>query len=205
MSQVVEGHVSAPLSRGRLLLILLGGFAVAGAITVCAVLPAEFHLDPSGLGRTMGLMALSAPPEAKAVGGAPAAGLVNAPAALARDYDHPYRTDVIDIPLKGAGDDGSELEYKVHMKAGESMVYSWSVAAPPEEFYYDFHSEQRPSAKEHVISHKSGLGVSGNGALIAPFEGIHGWYLQNQSIKPVIVHLKISGFYDLLTGGRPPA
>ena len=90
------------------------------------------------------------------------------------------------------------------MKPGQTLVYSWSVNAPPEEFYTDFHSEMRPAPKETVISHKAAVGVSGNGAMVAPFDGIHGWYLQNQSEKPVVVHLKLSGFYELLPDGKPP-
>ncbi len=202
MTASAEGRAANPPSRGRLALIAAGGFAVASVITVCAVLPAEFHLDPTGVGAATGLMSLSAAPEAKS-GPAPTG---QAPAAvLARDYPTPFRSDVIDIPLKAATEDGSEVEYKVHMKPGATMLYSWSVDAPAEEFYFDFHSEQRPSAKENVISHKAGLGIGANGALTAPFEGIDGWYFQNQSTKPVVVHLKISGFYDLLPGGKPPA
>lgn len=198
-----EGHVSNPPSRAKLLAILLGGFAVAGAITVCAILPAEFHIDPTGVGTAAGLMSLSAAPEAKTA--APAAPGAAAPAVMAHEYPQPFRTDTIDIQLKAAGEDGSELEYKVQMKPGQTLVYSWSVAAPPEEFYTDFHSEMRPAPKETVISHKASLGVSANGSLVAPFQGIHGWYFQNQSVKPVTVRLKLSGFYDLLPGGKPPA
>jgi hypothetical protein len=206
---VPEGRTSQPPPRGRLLAILAGGFVVASAITVFAVLPAEFHIDPTGVGAATGLMNLSAPPEAKSAPAPAVAGQgtapASAPAAAAHDYPKPFRTDVIDIPMGAAEQDGSELEYKVHMIAGQSLVYSWTVAAPKDEFYVDFHSEQRPSAKQNVVSHKVGLMTASNGALTAPFEGIHGWYFQNQSLKPVVVHLKISGFYDLLPGGKPPA
>jgi hypothetical protein len=198
-----EGHVQSPPSRGKLLAILLGGFVAAGAITVCAILPAEFHIDPTGIGTAAGLMSLSAAPEAKSA--APAVAGAPAPATVAHEYPQAFRSDTIDIPLKGAEQTGSELEYKVQMKAGQTLVYSWSVDAPPEEFYTDFHSEMRPAPKETVISHKADVGISANGSLVAPFGGIHGWYFQNQSLKPVTVHLKISGFYDLLPGGKPPA
>jgi hypothetical protein len=203
---VPEGRTSQPPTRGRLLTILLGGFAVASAITVFAVLPAEFHIDPTGIGAATGLMSLSAAPEATPAPVAPGQG-VAAPAAAtaARDDPKPFRTDTISIPMGAAEQDGSELEYKVHMTSGQALVYSWSVAAPKDEFYVDFHSEQRPSAKQNVVSHKVGLMTASNGSLTAPFEGIHGWYFQNQSLKPVVVHLKISGFYDLLPGGKPPA
>lgn len=206
MTATTEGHAANPPSPKKLALLVAGGFVVASLITVCAVLPAEFHLDPTGFGAATGLMGLSAAPEAKS---APAAAVASgqAPAVLAREYPAAFRSDTIDIPLKGAADAGSELEYKVRMKPGATLIYSWSVNAPPEEFYYDFHSQQLPSPgpKEVVISHKSGIGVGGNGALVAPFEGIHGWYLQNQSEKPVVVHLKLSGFYELLPNGQPPA
>jgi hypothetical protein len=202
-----EGRTSRPPSRGRLLGILAGGVVAASAITVFAVLPAEFHIDPTGVGAATGLMNLSAKSESQSAPspGAPAAGQAAPQAVMSHDYPAPFRTDTISIPLTAGGLDGSELEYKVHMVAGQSLVYSWSVEAPKDEFYADFHSEQRPSPKENVISHKVGLMTSANGAMTAPFEGIHGWYLQNQSQKPVVVHLKISGFYDLLPKGQPPA
>jgi hypothetical protein len=204
---VPEGRTTQPPSRGRLLAILGGGFIVASAITVFAVLPAEFHIDPTGVGAATGLMSLSAAPEAAPAPAAAGQGAATpAPTATAAAHDDPkpFRTDTIDIPIAAAEQDGSELEYKVHMTSGQALVYSWSVAAPKDEFYVDFHSEQRPSAKEHVVSHKVGLMTASNGSLTAPFEGIHGWYFQNQSLKPVVVHLKISGFYDLLPDGKPP-
>lgn len=207
MAAASEGHVANPPSPGRLAAYVIGGFAVASAITLCAILPAEFHLDPTGVGAATGLMGLSAAPEAKSAPAAATAGGGPAPAqVLARSYPAPFRTDTIDIPLKSAeSGEGSEVEYKVRMKAGESLVYSWSVQAPPEEFYFDFHSEKRPASKETVISHEQAVGIARNGSLTAPFDGIDGWYFQNQSVKPVVVHLKLSGFYTLLPGGKPPA
>jgi hypothetical protein len=205
---VPEGRTSQPPSRARLLAILAGGLAVASAITLFAVLPAEFHIDPTGFGAATGLMSLSAAPEATPAPTAAGQGAgISAvtQAAATHDDARPFRTDTIDIPVAAAEQDGSELEYKVHMTAGQALVYSWSVAAPKEEFYVDFHSEQRPSAKQNVVSHKVGLMTASNGSLTAPFAGIHGWYFQNQSLKPVVVHLKISGFYDLLPDGKPPA
>jgi hypothetical protein len=201
-----EGHIPNPPTAGRLGLILLAGFAVASIITVVAVLPAEFHVDPTGIGTAAGLMSLSAAPEAKSAPSTAATASGAAPVqVLARAYPAPFRTDTIDIPLKAAESEGSELEYKVKMSAGQTLVYSWTVDAPPEEFYFDFHSEKRPSPKETVVSHEQAVGVARNGSLVAPFDGIDGWYFQNQSQKPVTVHLKISGFYTLLPGGKPPA
>ena len=38
--------------------------------------------------------------------------------------------------------------------------------------------------------------TSANGAFVAPFDGIHGWYWLNLTAKPIKITLKISGFYE---------
>jgi hypothetical protein len=34
--------------------------------------------------------------------------------------------------------------------------------------------------------------------LTAPFTGIHGWYLRNDADEPIVVRLKVAGFYELV-------
>jgi hypothetical protein len=38
--------------------------------------------------------------------------------------------------------------------------------------------------------------------LVAPFDGIFGWYLQNQSEAPVTIKLDLAGFYQLIPPGE---
>jgi len=190
-----EGHAPNPPSRAALLWQILAAAVVAALIVVGFILPAEFNLDPTGFGRLTGLSRLSAPQEVKV--SAPKTG-----APIAHSYATAWRTDTVDIPL-ASGDvaEGSELEWKVKMKPGATMVYAMSVSnlTNPEEFYYDFHSQSVPMPKVEVISHEAKTGDHANGSLVAPFEGIHGWYLQNQSAGPVVVHLKLAGFYERMT------
>ncbi len=189
-----------PPSRQRAL-IQLGGAALAAAvIVVLFVLPAEFGKDLTGFGKLTGLDRLAAPkpgkPAASATPGAQAAG-----APLWRAYSTPWRTDQIDIPLTSGDDLGGEIETKVKMKKGATLIYSWTVSGlkNPEEFYFDMHSQSDPMPKVVVVSHEARIGTGGNGALVAPFDGIHGWYLQNQSAGPVVVHLTLAGFYERMT------
>ena len=73
----------------------------------------------------------------------------------------------------------------------------------PEEFYYDFHGHTLTSPAEMTVAtYKQATGTSANGALTAPFDGIHGWFFQNQSVNPVVVRVKISGFYELISPGQ---
>ena len=189
-----EGHISTPLSRKTLFTVLGGGLIAACVILVSAVLPAEYHIDPLGIGKATGLLQLSRPREIAVT--LPASAQSNA---VAHFYPTEFRTDTIDIQLSASGDPkgGDELEWKVRMKSGDTLIYSWNVAAPPEEFYFDFHGQSDPAPDVKVLSYQESVGISSNGAVVAQFDGIQGWYLQNQSVKPVVVHLKLSGFYQL--------
>ena len=204
--EMTEGHAPKPPSRRKLLWITGGSLIAATVITVLFVLPAEFRFDPTGFGRASGLLRLAGPKTTTVAAPAAAGPAASAPA---RYYPVAFRSDRIDIPLTSAEVDpeGSELEYKVRMKAGDSLVYSWTVSgiANPEEFYSDFHGETpagpgTPEAK--VVEYRQATGVQSNGVLIAPIQGVHGWYLQNQSVKPVVVYLKVSGFYELVPPGQ---
>jgi hypothetical protein len=197
---MTEGHIAIAPSRKTLFAVLGGGLVVATAILVTAVLPAEYHIDPLGIGQATGLLQLSRPKEVEMA--LPAATGSNA---IAHFYPTAFRTDEIDIPLAESGDADhrDQLEWKVRMKAGETLVYSWSVIAPAEQFYFDFHGESDPSPEVRLLTYKKGYGVNLNGSMVAQFDGIHGWYLQNQSEQPVVVRLKLSGFYELRP--NPPA
>src|ERR1700686_2771029 len=142
---------SVPLqmpSRGGLRL-RLGVAALVGAVlTVCVIMPAEYRKDPTGFGKLTGLIALSSPTVAKPAAAATPEALTGdkTPTLTTNAWFYPteYRTDTVKIPL---GPDG-EIEYKVAMKAGEAMVYSWLVDR--ESVYYDFHGEPSNDPKHAV-------------------------------------------------------
>jgi hypothetical protein len=128
--------------------------------------------------------------------------------ALSRTYPARYRTDAIDVPIKA---NKGALEYMIQMKAGDTVVYSWEVlgSSNPQSFHTEFHghTETTPGQAGDLMFYEKAAGASANGALIAPFVGIHGWYWQNDSEAPVTVRLHMAGFYELIAGqaGRPVA
>ena len=118
---------------------------------------------------------------------------------MSRTYPAGYRTDVIDVPI-GAG---VELEYMIAMKAGGTVVYSWEVPtiAHPGFFYTEFHGHTEPvGGKGDVMFFEKGSGAKTSGSLIAPWEGVHGWFWSNKSASPVTVRLRMAGFYELVPG-----
>ena len=141
---MTEGQISTPPSRGKLAAMTGGALVAASVLAVLFVLPAEYQLDPTGFGKLTGLDQLAGPEVVQAApvtaGAAPASTGVAPSGEIARYSTTAYRTDTIDIPLPGG--DG-ELEYKVKMKAGDTLTYSWTVEGndDPMLFYFDFHSE----------------------------------------------------------------
>ena len=194
--------VQMPSASG--LLLRLGIAAVVGAVlTVCVIMPAEYRKDPTGFGKLTGLIALATPTVARptadaattdAKGDAKGDGKATTEPALSKNawfYPNEFRTDTVKITL---GPDG-ELEYKVAMKAGESMVYSWSVDQGT--IYYDFHGEPSNDPKHAQRYREEQETTKSNGTFVAPFEGIHGWFWLNLTGKPQVVTLKMSGYYEL--------
>ena len=201
-------HTPHP-SSAQLLRATLLATMVAGALLATVVLPAEYGLDPTGVGRALGLYrpsATDAPVDTAVAGdtedaaaaatpagedGAPA-GEVAASRAL-RTSATPYRTDEMSLTLQS----GEGAEIKAAMKRGERLVFSWTSTGAGVDV--DMHSEFVGERGGESISYwKDEFQTSGHGAFEAPAAGNHGWFWQNLTDDPVTVTVKVSGFYDKL-------
>ncbi len=166
---------------------------VVGAIVVVtAVLPAEYGVDPTGLGTRLGLMR---PPEAKASPVAPAAAASAPTDNLLLKTTEAFRSDDTELTLAP----GKGAELKANMRRGQRFVFSWTADGPVD---FDMHGEATGAARDVFTSYwKDSDASSGHGAFDAPFDGTHGWYWQNLTPEPVTVRLKTSGYYQSI--GRP--
>lgn len=159
----------------------------AGLILLTTVLPAEYGVDPTGIGKTLGLTALSSTAEAAEP---PAAEPVAA--ATVTQSESPFQNGEMTVVLEP--NQGTEV--KALMRAGESFVFSWSTDGGAVNF--DMHGE-RPNAGDEFSSYWKDRGMtSGHGSFTAPFDGSHGWYWKNKGTEPVKVTVKLSGFYEKL-------
>lgn len=93
----------------------------------------------------------------------------------------------VTIPAK------SGKEYKFHLAQGAVLEYQWETDGEP--LYYDFHGEPTGDTTGYFMSYKEQTSDSSSGQLTAPFGGIHGWYWENATDKPVQIELKASGEY----------
>jgi len=182
------------LPSTKSLITATGVAAVIGLLVlIVAILPAEYGIDPTGLGQKMGLTMLSqaeaaepASPEADSSSDnllAPSAGPV-------WKTQSTLSSDTTTVTLKP--DEG--LEVKANMNAGDRMVFNWASEGGPVNF--DMHGE-RFNDGDNFTSYWQGRNEpAANGAFEAPFDGTHGWYWRNRGDETVTIVLQTSGFYD---------
>ncbi len=157
--------------------------AVASIILVIAVLPAEYGIDPTGIGRAIGLLRPPASAIDMSIPVTPEA------AATVTSSEVAYRSDEMTLTLKP----GEGAEIKATMARGGSYVFSWTVEGGTVEF--DMHGEHTDGSGGEASYAKGEAAASGYGTFHAPFDGRHGWFWQNLTWEPVTITLKTSGFY----------
>ena len=178
---------------------------VAGAILITTVLPAEHGIDPTGIGKALGLTKLSAsggktvpplvPAASEAKPPSPAAEVaagVNTPAASVTKSEVPYRSEEMMLTLQPT--EGAEI--KASMRKGEQFVFTWGVEGGKVDF--DMHGERPNAGAEFTSYWQAQQYTHAQGTFVAPFAGSHGWYWHNDGDKPVTVKVKVSGFYEKL-------
>jgi hypothetical protein len=182
-------------------------FAAIGAciILVLFVLPAQFGIDPTGVGRLTGISQLSQSGRTiqivDVVGGNESVREIEIPAYgepvplpnpdVFQDSAVAAKSDTLQITIPPE----AETEVKTVLQAAKVIVYSWQTDRGT--VYSDFHGHDPAAGNEFFVRYKEHQeGSEDNGSLVAPFAGEHGWYWVNYNEFPVTVTLKLTGFYD---------
>lgn len=198
---------AANTPKKELLRGILTAGVVAAVILTTTVLPAEYGIDPTGVGHALGLTSLNQPAPSNGFGttvtvdgpmsGATKNSKVSAPgevraSTIAGPQAPAYRTDELEVTLPP----NRGLEVKTHLAKGATLIYSWKTASG-ELVNHDFHGEPVNAGKDEFESFILEKGVSeSRGTLVAPFTGVHGWYWKNTTDQPVTLKLQASGFYS---------
>jgi len=162
----------------------------AGLILVMFVLPAEYGVDPLGVGARVGLVELGAVgQQVEKLNETAATG--TAQATLIVPQERAFKSETVDFkvgPREG-------MEYKYRLDKGEALLFSWKTTGPVS---YEFHAEPDGAPRGYAQSYEKGDGkTEASGTLTAPFPGIHGWYWENTGSDAVTVTLKSAGYYSM--------
>ncbi|WP_130910131.1 transmembrane anchor protein [Pseudomonas sp. Sample_9] len=205
-------------STRKLLRSTVIAILVAAGLLVTVVMPSEYAIDPTGVGRTLGLtqmgelkiilaqeaLADAAPPQAAAPAPTPTPTAAPAPVqqvAQVQPVQKPVaqpvtapspalKSNQMSVTLKP----GEGTEIKLEMLKGKTVSYEWTATGGL--VNYDTHGEPYNGEKGYFHSYNKGKQVKSNkGEFTALFDGTHGWFWRNRSNKDVTISLNTTGDY----------
>lgn len=216
MRDISDMNRQALPSGKQLLLSMLIALVVAAVVLITAVLPAEYGIDPSGLGKRMGLTQLhqadntinKATAQNSAKSGQVLVGSINKSSGQALDESlSQTANEVMDKvlqkrPAKWLSDNikltllpKQGMEVKAHIEQGNKMLFHWEVSEGTVSF--DMHGNVINAAENDFTSYWLSKGETQSaGTFTAPFSGLHGWYWENETNLPITIKLTTEGYYQ---------
>lgn len=200
-----------PLSElptsGQLVRSTILAIGVASALLVTVVLPSEYGIDPTGVGRILNLTQMGEIKVQLAQEGAaneanegkPVADNEVSDKAQTAGTQAPLTETVIQRPEAAIRSDQTEVvlkpgqgvEVKVAAAKGVRIGFNWSVRGGV--VNYDTHADA-PGIDYHGYGKGKQSGGE-TGTLVAAFDGKHGWFWRNRTENIVTIVLKTSGAY----------
>ncbi|PQJ55304.1 hypothetical protein [Psychrosphaera saromensis] len=151
-------------------------FAAVTLVTI--ILPAEYNIDPTGIGHRLGLTVFH---DVKAE--------VNAQASSGSTADSKEEFETIEVNVPA----GRGVEYKFVMTQYQKLEYEWMTDSTA--LYFDLHGEPEGDTTGYFESYAIATLDEMKGSFTAPFAGSHGWYWKNTSDVSVKVQLIVKGEY----------
>lgn len=189
-----------PSSKQLLRSTVIAGVS-AVAILTTVVLPAEYGIDPTGVGRAIGLAEMgeiktqlaeereldeqmnAAPSEQSSL----LQDVFGLFIGSASAQEAEAWTDELSFTLKP----GQGIEWKLVMEKDAAAQYRWVTDGGRVNF--DLHGD----GSGNSITYEKGRGQTGaEGAILAAFTGNHGWFWRNRNSADVTVTLQLKGEYS---------
>lgn len=207
----IPSRAELPSSRQLVRSTLIAALS-AVILLFTVVLPSEYGVDPTGMGRALGLTEMGeiktrlAREAAEDEAATQAAHSDSPSRALPAQASQTPATASMAPSASGTPNVGRSLwrdemtftlapgqgtEIKLKMKEGETALFAWTVQGGVVNF--DTHGD----APGRSISYEKGRGVPADeGELTAAFTGNHGWFWRNRGQADVTVVLKTGGDYS---------
>lgn len=152
---------------------------VAAIALLTLILPAEYNIDPTGIGQRLGLTVLAQSAEASPVDPE------SVPESTASQQ-------VIEITVPA----NKGIEYKLQMEQYDKVTYEWMTDGSS--LYFDLHGEPEGDTTGYFESYAIATLDTMKGSFTAPFSGSHGWYWKNTSNNAVAIQLILNGRFQII-------
>jgi hypothetical protein len=140
---------------------------------VLFILPAEYNIDPTGVGKQLGLTVFN---DKTTVSDEKSEKIASKKDAV-----------VVTVPA------GKGIEYKLAMQQFEKVTYQWQTNG--DDVYVDLHGEPKGDTSGYFESYAIAELAKMKGSFTAPFTGSHGWYWKNQTSADIQIELNFDGEY----------
>ena len=163
------------LTNTALLKYTLFSLVFAAVTLLTVILPAEYNIDPTGIGHKLGLTIFNN---------------VNAETVSPNSAEKPkgsIETIKVTVPA------WLGVEYKFDMAQYQKIEYEWVTDGAA--LYFDLHGDPKGDTTGYFESYAKATLNEMKGSFTAPFSGAHGWYWKNTSASPVTVQLIVKGEY----------
>ena len=169
-------------SAATLIKASIAAIALAAIVLVTVILPAEYDLDPTGIGGKLGLTVFS-----------------GTPAVVANEVEQPLvdsdqSSQLIEVKVTVPSGEG--VEYKFRMSQSGKMTYEWLTDG--EALDLDLHGEPEGDTTGYFESYVVATANEMKGSFTAPFDGSHGWYWENNTDEDIAVQLKVKGQFEVI-------
>lgn len=193
-------HEDLPTKPQLLRSSIIAGIG-AVAILVTIYLSAEHAIDPTGVGRVLGLTEMG---EIKVQLAEEAEADRLLDEQRARDQSSSVLDSVFGLFVGTAHaqdawqdqvtftlEPGATAEIKMTMEAGNVADYAWTATGGRVNF--DLHAHSGGDS----IDYERGAGqTAGEGSIEAPFAGDHGWFWRNRDTTPITMTIQLRGEYS---------
>ena len=187
-------------SLSQLFRSAIAAVCVAVFLLITTILPAEYGVDPTGIGRVIGLSEMGeikselqreaeedADTHSSSVNKISFLKILNFSIIPSANASNHWR-EQFEFELKP----GEYHEVKFMMKKGQAIEYAW-VGSRGGRVNFDLHGHGNGAS----ATYEKGRGkTEGNGSFSAAFDGEHGWFWRNRDKKPVKIMLSVAGDYN---------
>jgi len=190
----IPDHTELP-TTSKLIKSTIIAILAASVILITLVLPAEYGIDPTGIGKLTGLQRMGEIKTALAEeADDKAATIPTLDPKAGQTTDLPAiesasetKTDEMSVTL----DPNESTEIKITMAKDTAVDFAWFTSTG--QAFYDLHGD---SSEVDYHIYEKGTKSTMNGTLTAAFDGNHGWYWKNRTGTTITITLNTTGQYQ---------
>ena len=177
-------------TSSQLLKSTIIAFVVASFLLLLVILPAEYGVDPTGVGHALGLKKMgeikkSLEKEALTEPEILKDNLTKNQKVKSEIFEE--KQDIMEVEIAS----GEAIEIKLEMKKGTVVKYQWTTINGGLNF--DLHGDGYKGTHKSATYKKGKMVASDKGELVAEFDGYHGWFWRNRNDATVKVLLEVTG------------